>query len=98
MPKVLARTPAWLAREQAGFSLFNRNGNDTKEKQQNAGRRTVVNRGTEVFVAVGSELRWGHLRLLKDNHEFKQADEGRGWRVCDISLTSHWWQAMTSSD
>jgi nucleoporin NUP82 len=32
-------------------------------------RRTIASRGTEVFTAVGNEIRWADLRVLKDRWE-----------------------------
>lgn len=81
MPKVLSYTPDWLLRPAAGFKLFQSTQPDSK--QQNEGsRRTVAHRGTEVFVAVGKELRWSDLNLLRDAERDGRANElGQGYRV-----------------
>ena len=72
MPKVLARDPPWLARPSPGFQLFRP---DTKSTARTADShydgpsRKIAHRGTEVFVAVGNELRWSELGKLKDAGE-----------------------------
>lgn len=35
-------------------------------------KRTMARRGTELFVAVGKQLRWSDLRMLKDDYEEKE--------------------------
>lgn len=83
MPKVLSRTPAWLSRPKPGFELFQPKQTDTKTQQKYEGpRRTIAHRGSEVFVAVGKELRWADLSLLKDAEDGVQGlDIGRGYRI-----------------
>jgi nucleoporin NUP82 len=70
MPKVLGYTPDWLSRPAPGYHLFapkHANGNGVVAKRQEPGpRRTIATRGSEIFVAVGSELRWADLANLKD--------------------------------
>jgi nucleoporin NUP82 len=59
-------------------------------------RRTVAQRGTEVFVAVGNSIRWADFAMLKDNWEGENTRsrgrqneleedepiEGMGFKVC----------------
>ncbi|RFU25634.1 hypothetical protein B7463_g10714, partial [Scytalidium lignicola] len=86
MPKVLSYTPAWLSKPSSGYELFtstskasSANGHasygSTRQDKQDAKpgpRRTIVRRGTEVFVAVGKEIRWADLTSLKEAWEAKQ--------------------------
>lgn len=84
MPKVLSYTPEWLSRPSAGFKLFQSTQPDSKQQQQHEGpRKTIAHRGSEVFVAVGKELRWSDLSLLRDAEQDGRANElGQGYRVC----------------
>ncbi|KAJ9645852.1 hypothetical protein H2199_002895 [Coniosporium tulheliwenetii] len=77
MPRVLSYTPSWLSRPSPGFDLFAQSPakNKTKARVPNGNgssseasgpRRTIARRGTEVFVAVGNEIRWSDLVLLKE--------------------------------
>jgi nucleoporin NUP82 len=71
MPKVLSRTPEWLSHGAPGHSLFAAN---PQRKQLNGTRKvapslpfkTIVHRGTEVFVAVDNEIRWSDLVFLQE--------------------------------
>ena len=38
-------------------------------------QRTIARRGTEIFVAVGKEIRWSDLCMLKDDWEEKEKKE-----------------------
>ncbi|KAF4591618.1 WD40 repeat-like-containing domain protein [Ophiocordyceps camponoti-floridani] len=52
-----------------------------QQQQQSGGpRRTIARRGTEIFVAVGREIRWADLIYLRDDWVAKQPRE-RGVRV-----------------
>ncbi|KAM0714803.1 hypothetical protein Q7P37_009267 [Cladosporium fusiforme] len=88
MPKVLSYTPEWLSRPSAGFKLFQ--SSQPQSKQQHEGpRKTIAHRGTEVFVAVGRELRWSDLSLLRDAEQDGRANElGQGYRL--LKLPSPW--------
>ncbi|KAF2821866.1 hypothetical protein CC86DRAFT_358928 [Ophiobolus disseminans] len=70
MPKVLSYTPEWLSRPSPGYHLFapkhTSNGAAAKKKQDFGQRKTIATRGSEVFVAVGHEIRWADLVNLKD--------------------------------
>jgi len=89
MPGTLKYTPSWLSRPSPGFDLFTPKPqpqpaqDQTKQKDPKAfgPTRTIARRGTEVFVAVGNELRWSDLVLLKeqweDGHNKKNGDTGK---------------------
>ncbi|KAI9822996.1 MAG: hypothetical protein M1832_002650 [Thelocarpon impressellum] len=69
MPKVLNYTPAWLSRPSPGFELFSSKtpaSNTAGSKSTQGPRRTIARRGTEVFVAVGNQIRWADLSYLKN--------------------------------
>lgn len=73
MPKVLSYTPDWLSRPHPGYHLFapkqgSANGL-TSRKQEPGPRKTIATRGSEIFVAVGHEIRWADLAYLKDGVE-----------------------------
>lgn len=83
MAKVTAYTPAWLSRPAPGHKLFQPSQEDLsasflpKSKSRPGPRRTIARRGTEVFVAVGREIRWGDLVYLKDSWTTKSARSTR---------------------
>lgn len=95
MPRVLARDPVWLSRSAPGFSLFQPEPEGKSkvvpENEHDGPLRKIAHRGTEIFVAVGKELRWSDLGLLKDAGEElgrhhgrrteDQLEDGRGYRV-----------------
>lgn len=74
MPKVLSYTPEWLSRPSPGYHLFapkQSNGNAAAAaaaaKSKDLGpRKTIATRGSEIFVAVGHEVRWADLVNLKE--------------------------------
>ncbi|KAJ4356990.1 hypothetical protein N0V95_002862 [Ascochyta clinopodiicola] len=70
MPKVLSYTPEWLSRPSPGYHLFapkQSNGNGAAAKSKDFGpRKTIATRGSEIFVAVGHEIRWADLVNLKE--------------------------------
>lgn len=77
MPKVKSYSAAWLSSNAPGHRLFEQSpeaiksrgleSNYSSKKKTTPGpRRTIARRGTEVFVAVGREIRWGDLAYLKD--------------------------------
>jgi nucleoporin NUP82 len=74
MPKVLSYTPDWLSRPNPGYHLFapkqtNGNGAGAKKKQDFGPRKTIATRGSEIFVAVGHEIRWADLFNLKEGKQ-----------------------------
>ncbi|KAL6871870.1 hypothetical protein J3F83DRAFT_732912 [Trichoderma novae-zelandiae] len=81
MPKVKCYSAAWLSKNAPGNQLFepsaeslrSRALSPSKKKQIPGPRRTIARRGTEVFVAVGKEIRWGDLVYLKEEWTEKQS-------------------------
>ena len=73
MPKVLSYTPEWLARPSPGYQLFapkQTSGNGAAAKRRDAGaHKTIAARASEVFVAVGHEIRWADLARVKEGIE-----------------------------
>ncbi|KAK1466963.1 nuclear pore complex protein An-Nup82, partial [Colletotrichum melonis] len=92
MPKVKSYTAPWLS-HGPGHSLFAPSSDasnkalsapspyGSKKKKIQGPRRTIARRGTEVFVAVGKELRWGDLAYLKEKWSTKHAHRRMGSRV-----------------
>lgn len=82
MSKVLAHTPSWLSRPSPGFDFFqpvpnakapSALSNGSGKKLDYAGpSRIIAHRDTEVFYAVGNEIRWTDLVLLKDAGESQE--------------------------
>ncbi|RFU77046.1 hypothetical protein TARUN_5182 [Trichoderma arundinaceum] len=81
MPKVKCYSAAWLSKNAPGNQLFepsaeslrSRALSPSKKKQVPGPRRTIARRGTEAFVAVGKEIRWGDLVYLKEEWTEKQS-------------------------
>jgi nucleoporin NUP82 len=70
MPKIKSYTAPWLA-QGPGQRLFAAATEGTptygsKKRSLPGPRRTIARRGTEVFVAIGKELRWADLAYLKE--------------------------------
>jgi nucleoporin NUP82 len=95
MPKVLSYTPSWLARNTSGFQVFaesTRSGstNGLKPPQPSSSSpkqvsRLIARRGTQIFVAVGNEIRWADLVYLKDYEAEKNATR----KTTPVSLDSY---------
>ena len=70
MPKILGYTPDWLSRPNPGYHLFapkQTDGNGVVARRPEPGpRKTIATRGSEIFVAVGNEIRWADLVNLKE--------------------------------
>jgi len=97
MPRVLSYTPSWLSRPSTGFDIFkakneaHTNGSSipsrpSKHNDFNVPSKTIACRGTEVFVAVGNEIRWSDLAWLKELEDDKAkgsefTSEKQGYRV-----------------
>jgi nucleoporin NUP82 len=78
MPKILSHTPRWLQRPTPGHALF---APKPSAKEPAPGlRRTIATRNSEIFVAVGHEIRWADLERLKDD------SESSGYRTLNISI------------
>lgn len=93
MPKVISYTPSWLCEPAPGHELFKTTEENTprgqattykalteslKRNAKPGPRRTIAHRGTEVFIAVGKEIRWADLVYLKETWDDKQDDLRRG--------------------
>ncbi|KAJ9155120.1 Nucleoporin NUP82 [Pleurostoma richardsiae] len=91
MPKIKSFTPSWLSQPSPGHSLFAASSEDlrssvfspygSKKKSKPGPRRTIARRGTEVFVAVGREVRWGDLVYLKESWIAKHAKGQSGVHI-----------------
>ncbi|PSN72171.1 hypothetical protein BS50DRAFT_630245 [Corynespora cassiicola Philippines] len=73
MPKVLSYTPQWLQRPNPGYHIFapkavapNALVPKKRQEDENIHRKTIATRGSEIFVAVGHEIRWADLAALKE--------------------------------
>lgn len=92
MPKVVSFTPAWLSKSSPGHDVFaeaqeRENIGSAPIKSLGKGRgkgskpgpkRTIARRGTEVFVAVGKEIRWADLVYLKEEWEETHSGNSKG--------------------
>jgi nucleoporin NUP82 len=93
MPQIKSFTPAWLSSPNPGHAHFAQLPKDashalplvnikSKHDTKPGPRRTIAHRGTEVFVAVGKEIRWADLSYLKDawkhGQEKKKYPDRRG--------------------
>jgi nucleoporin NUP82 len=80
MPKVIGHTPPWLSKPSLGANIFAVDQDPTHESPKSPSRRAspkpdtpnyhgprrlIAHRGTEVFVAVGKEIRWADLSMVK---------------------------------
>ncbi|RDL34352.1 uncharacterized protein BP5553_07480 [Venustampulla echinocandica] len=87
MPRAVGYTPAWLSKPNPGHEIFtaraanapgtqipSSNGFSTSRKGNSkpGPHRTIARRGTEVFIAVGKEIRWADLVYLKEAWEESQ--------------------------
>lgn len=87
MPKVKSFSAAWLSSNTPGHRLFEpseasrsralETGYSSRKKPIPGPRRTIARRGTEIFVAVGREIRWGDLAYLKDEWAANRHAKGR---------------------
>lgn len=86
MPRVLERDPVWLSREAPGFQLFRPDDSKPASKQAqtthyNGPSRKIAYRigrhGSELFVAVGGEVRWAELGQMKDAAEDFERRHGK---------------------
>lgn len=70
MPRVLSHTPAWLSRPSPGHQLFeptpSTNQSPVRKHESLGLRRPIATRDSEIFVAVGREIRWADLAHLKE--------------------------------
>lgn len=98
MPKILAQQPQWLARGSAGFDFFQPTV-DQKDKSLSSKAtsplKRFARRGTEVFAAVGNELRWGQLESWKEISEQQQRNQAnnhrKGYKVWYLKWQANAW-------
>lgn len=102
MSKIKSYTPSWLSKPAPGHTLFQASAEDlnassfTSRRRSRPGpRRTITRRGTEVFVAVNREIRWGDLVYLKDSFaarsgrtRIKREDSTSSFSIYDETLPS----------
>ncbi|EAQ91421.1 hypothetical protein CHGG_03356 [Chaetomium globosum CBS 148.51] len=89
MPKIKSFAPSWLNEPSPGHKLFAQSSDDARlsmalpygKKPKPGPRRTIARRGTEVFVAVGKQIRWGDLAYLKESWETNHARSSSGTRI-----------------
>jgi len=102
MPKITSYNVEYLSQPNPGHQLFtpgptssiSYNGAShwkSQDDEENAGpKRKIARRGTEIFVAVGKEIRWADLTYLKnklDKEKNGERDEeeregyAQGYRV-----------------
>ncbi|RMY51891.1 hypothetical protein D0865_06092 [Hortaea werneckii] len=77
--KTLARALPYFSRPTPGFQLFHseqRQGPDATHPRYNGPVKRLAHRDTEVFVAVGTELRWADLEQLKSAGEVWDRSHG----------------------
>lgn len=83
MPKILGYTPSWLTRGTPGYDLFAPKPPSSKAlgaKKKSPGlRRLIAARDSEIFVAVGHEIRWADLAQLKE-------DDSPTYRTLKVSI------------
>ncbi|TGO48097.1 hypothetical protein BCON_0251g00050 [Botryotinia convoluta] len=87
MPQVLGYTPTWLSKPNPGHEIFTAKltgiqtasgasyNPDEKKTNKVGPKRTIARRGTEIFIAVGKEIRWADLVYLKETWENKQENQ-----------------------
>ena len=83
MPKVKSYSAPWLSKGSSGHRLFEPStdalrsralspGYSSKKKPLPGPRRTIATRGSEIFVAVGKEIRWADMVYQKGSYANKQ--------------------------
>lgn len=88
MPQIINFTPEWLSKPNPGNNIFvggskesrfsyltalNGSSASMKRITKPCARRCIVNRGTEIFVAVGKEIRWADLVSVKELWDWKDS-------------------------
>ncbi|EMC94197.1 hypothetical protein BAUCODRAFT_36668 [Baudoinia panamericana UAMH 10762] len=87
MPHVRSRNPSWLARPSPASRLFEQHDRSSPAHQHDEGpSRRLAHRGTELFVAVGNELRWSDLVSLKASGEAPPAHPEAPYRTLKTSV------------
>ncbi|KAK8138192.1 hypothetical protein PG984_001572 [Apiospora sp. TS-2023a] len=90
MPKVKAYTPAWLSRPSPGHRVFAPAAGEPRPSTYSSSRsdisktgprRTIAQSGSQVFVAVGKEIRWVDLIELKEKWQEKDVRGRTDFRI-----------------
>ncbi|KAK8055850.1 nucleoporin NUP82 [Apiospora rasikravindrae] len=90
MPKVKAYTPAWLSRPSPGHRVFapaageprpSAYSSSRSDLSKTGPRRTIAQSGSQVFVAVGKEIRWVDLIELKEKWQEKDVRGRTDFRI-----------------
>ncbi|KAK6081963.1 nuclear pore complex protein An-Nup82 [Seiridium cupressi] len=88
MPRIKGWTPAWLDKPAPGSKLFapSKDNNkasafSSKTKSKPGPTRTIAQSGSQVFVAVGKEVRWADLIDLKERWQEKTSRGRAGVRI-----------------
>ncbi|ORY69865.1 nuclear pore complex protein An-Nup82 [Pseudomassariella vexata] len=87
MPKIKSYTPAWLSQPSPGHRLFAPSSEQPRSSLASASvprlapRRTIARSGSQIFVAVGKEVRWADLIELKEIWHARSARGGSGSRL-----------------
>jgi nucleoporin NUP82 len=90
MPKIKSFTPAWLAKPAPGHNLFVPSettpksspfSSPSRAKTHLGPTRTIARSGSQIFVAVGREVRWADLIDLKERWQEKTTRGRSGVRV-----------------
>lgn len=99
--KIAEGTPSWLARPAPGAKLFDAGSSPSRSttaghgfqvpiasgEHENAGpNRTLAQRGSEVFVVAGRDIRWADLPTVKDVAE---TGSGSVYRVGEMTVILH---------
>lgn len=85
MTKIKSFAPGFLHRPAPGHKLFELPLDESKlpaalaysKRGKPSPKRTIALRGSEVFVAVGKQIRWGNLAHLQESWESKQSRGSR---------------------
>ncbi|POS86215.1 hypothetical protein EPUL_002588 [Erysiphe pulchra] len=90
MPQIINFTPEWLSKPNPGNNIFvggskesrfsymtalNGSSASTKRITKPCARRCIAHRGTEIFVAVGKEIRWADLVSVKELWDWKDPNQ-----------------------
>ncbi|RMZ75802.1 hypothetical protein DV738_g5297, partial [Chaetothyriales sp. CBS 135597] len=82
MPRVIGYTPPWLSKPSPGASIFSdpyapsppspfkrQPPSSVDSGDYHGPKQLIAHRGTEIFTAVGNQLRWADLAKVKDHWE-----------------------------
>ncbi|KAK0879805.1 hypothetical protein LTR87_006442 [Friedmanniomyces endolithicus] len=91
MPRVVAQQPPWVVRGSSGHQLFQHDERaktpTTKSAHYDGPTRKIAHRGTEIFVAVGNELRWADVNALEGSQQSGPRDDEKQYRLLKTSIS-----------